>query len=73
MSPKFNYLDSSTWYSHALSLLNMSRAMEMFVLSSCVRGHHVYKNIWLPHVGEELICTPEFGNETDPHAVATVT
>ena len=29
--------------------------------------------IWSPHVGEVLICKPEFGNVMDPYAVAIVT
>ena len=49
------------------------QAMERFSLNSCVRGHHVYKNVWTPQIGETLLCQPEFGNVMDPYAVAIVT
>ena len=47
--------------------------MEEFVMNSCVRGHHIFKNVWAPYVGETLTCTPEFGNVHDMYAVAVVT
>jgi hypothetical protein len=40
------------------------------VYNSCVRGHHVYKDLWTPVVGEGLICRAEFGNVHDPYAIA---
>ena len=43
---------------------------EYIVLDSCVRGHHVYKSIWAPTVGETLACEVEFGNFHDLYAVA---
>ncbi len=39
-------------------------------LDSVVRGHHVYKRIWTPTVGEQLQLRPEEDNESDPRAVA---
>ena len=47
--------------------------MDSFSLDSCVRGHHVYKTVWTPQVGETLFSQPEFGNVHDPHAVAIAT
>ncbi len=38
-------------------------------LDSVVRGHHVYKRIWTPTVGEQLQLRPE---EDDPRAVAVL-
>ena len=32
------------------------RTMERFSVESCVRGYHVYKDIWTASVGEELSC-----------------
>ena len=29
-----------------------------------VRGHHIYKDIWTPFVGEELVCLQESSNES---------
>ena len=46
--------------------------MERFSVESCVRGYHVYKDIWIACVGEELPCQRENGNPTDPFAVAVV-
>ncbi len=43
-----------------------------FVLASCVRGHHVYKDIWSPNFGEELKCRREEGNVKDSYAVAVL-
>ena len=33
-------------------------------------GHHVYKKIWTPYVGEQLDCQHEKGNTHDKHAMA---
>ena len=45
--------------------------METFRFESCVRGHHIYKNIWNP-LGEELTCSREVENTQDPFAVAEI-
>jgi len=41
-------------------------------INTVVRGHHVYKDIWTPVIGEELACRKEFGNIHDLHAVAVI-
>ena len=41
-------------------------------MGSVVRGHHVYKTIWSPILGEELQCCRETGNIHDLHAVAMI-
>ena len=38
--------------------------------NSAIRGHHIYKEIWSPDVGEELQCKMEHGNIHDMYAVA---
>ena len=43
-----------------------------FEMESCIRGHHIYKDIWTPVVDEELSCRREEGNISDPHAVAFI-
>ena len=35
-----------------------------------VRGHHVYKAIWNPVIGEVLVCDQETDNDEDSYAVA---
>ena len=44
--------------------------MEERVLESCVRGHHIYKDIWSPVIGERLVCERERHNTHDRYAVA---
>lgn len=40
--------------------------------ATVIRGHHVYKDIWTPYVGEELSLSPEDDNDHDRYAVAVV-
>ena len=44
--------------------------MEKLTKASCVRGYHVYKEIWRPVVGEEFACQREMNNEKDRYSVA---
>ena len=44
--------------------------MASFHLISCIRGYHIYKEIWTPEIGEEDNCQCEPGNREDPYAVA---
>ena len=37
---------------------------------SCVRGHHIYKEIWEPTIGEKVKCIREWNNIVDRYAVA---
>ena len=46
--------------------------MEEFEITSVVRGHHVYKTIWTPVVGEMLLLKTEDNNEHDLYAVAVL-
>lgn len=41
-------------------------------MDTVVRGHHVYKDVWKPRLGELLLCKMEFGNIHDPYAVSVV-
>lgn len=43
---------------------------EEFVLDSVIRGHHIYKSIWTPCLGEVLQAEVEDGNSEDQYAVA---
>ena len=51
-------------------IFKMDAAMDMHEANSCVRGFHVYSNIWTLFVGETLACEQESGNANDPYAVA---
>lgn len=50
----------------------VSRAPSSFEKESVVRGHHIYKIVWSPVIGEELPLSPEDSNEHDDHAVAVL-
>ena len=41
-----------------------------FKIESIVRGHHVFKNIWTPTIGEDLRVTAESDNTFDEFAMA---
>lgn len=43
-----------------------------FQLKSCIRGHHIHKDVWTPVIDEQLNCGREKGNISDPYAVPTV-
>ena len=49
-----------------------TRSEETFLLASVVRGHHVYKSVWMPHLGEHLPVHPEMGNNHDKYAFSIV-
>lgn len=40
--------------------------------ASVLRVHHVYKSVWTPVIGEELVVTLEDGNEQDDRALAVM-
>ena len=40
--------------------------------NSIITGHHIYKEIWNPFVGEELQCMVEYENVHDIYAVAVI-
>ena len=48
----------------------MDSEREHFCLESTVRGHHIYKSTWTPHIGQVLQTATESGNEHDRFAVA---
>ena len=41
-------------------------------MNSFVTGHHIYKDIWSPSIGELLECKRERSNRHDPKAVAVM-
>ena len=40
--------------------------------SSVVRGHHVYKNVWTPSIGERLQLRRQDDNNYDDHAMSVM-
>ena len=45
--------------------------MESFRKESCVRGYHIYRELWEAAIGEDLACQRERGNATDAYAART--
>ena len=45
-------------------------ATKVLFVNYVVRGHHVYKDVWTPFIGEELMVLREPENEYDCFAVA---
>ena len=43
-----------------------------FTIEAMVRGYHIYKDVWLATVGEQLPCQREIANVADPFAVAVI-
>ena len=46
--------------------------MDLLRWDSVIRGHHIYKHIWIPFVGEILHVEQEAHNTADCFAVAVV-
>ncbi len=40
-----------------------------FDIPSCIRGHHIYHEVWTPTIGERLECRREMTNIVDRYAV----
>ena len=49
-----------------------SQKMEMYEVDSCVRGHHVFRGIWNPTIGKQLVCKREASNTQDVYVVAVM-
>ena len=58
--------------SHVSRRVTCQKSMETFQKESCVRGYHIYRELWDAVVGEELECQRERGNATDMYAVAVI-
>ena len=43
-----------------------------FDTTSCICGHHVYKDVWTPTLGDELECRREGDNDFDRYPVAVL-
>lgn len=42
----------------------------IFLYESVIHGHHVFKDVWNPRLGEILLVKREAGNHHDRHTVA---
>ena len=48
------------------------RQRRTFRFSSVIRGHHIYKAVWMPYLLDELSTAKEESNTYDRHAVAVL-
>ena len=46
----------------------MAVSTSYLTVDSVIHGHHVYKDVWTPYVGEELPLEQERGNSHDFYA-----
>ena len=52
--------------------LNSNKMAASFGFASCVRGYHVYQEIWTATEGETLLCHREVRSKEDHFAVAVI-
>ena len=57
---------SCAWYAG----VTVASQEESSIFSNVVHGHHIYKAIWTPMLGERLTVLPEMGNGHEKHAVS---
>ena len=50
----------------------MKMEIVSFEADSFNRGHHIYKDIWTPLLGEKLPCISETLNRKDPYAICVL-
>ena len=50
-------------------MMELEIELEEFRVDVCVRGQHIYKDIWYAVVGEVLVCEREPNNFQDRYAV----
>ena len=46
--------------------------MEEYTIESVIRRHHIYKSIWHPILGEQLVLEREEGSGHDRYAVSVM-
>ena len=54
------------------SLARRAKMVDEVEIPCCVRGYHVYRDIWEAAVGEVLMCHREPTNSSDRYAVAVI-
>ena len=45
---------------------------EEYEITCCVRGYHIYRQVWGASIGETLVCEREQANDKDRYAVAVI-
>ena len=66
----FTDIRSESVYRNSIRRLQRIRLkMSSYRMESCIRGFHIYKQVWTPFIGERLSCTRKRSNTEDPFAV----
>ena len=75
-SSRMNTPRLNIWYRirtrGTIDLRRCGKAMETQEIECCIRGYHVYQDIWEAAVDEELVRRPERSNAHDRYAVAVM-
>ena len=50
----------------------METNMEVYEINSIVHGHHIFKEKWMPFIGENLECKQDETSTTDAYAVGII-
>ena len=50
--------------------MDSASGIETTSFATAIRGHHVYKTVWTPIIGETVMAMQEHGNRADHFAVA---
>ena len=53
-----------------LATCRLATCLMELIIPSCIRGYHVYGEIWTAVLDEQLFCEREIGNVLDRYAVA---
>ena len=66
----YRIIQSVWWHREVEKMASQVIVPEVFWLESIVCGHHIYKWVWTPVVGEKLPVDIEEDNTNDPRVVA---
>ena len=67
------FITTKFFWPYACGLMAKTREVSATErIPSCVRGHHIYKQIWTLTVGEVLCCACEHGNVSDRYTVSVL-
>lgn len=73
---KFSYNKAHTKFFHTelnfvlFHVIKVKMDTRVYRIRSCIRGYHVYRDVWTALIGEELIGSRQCKNSVDRYAVA---
>ena len=54
------------------AMVTSTSMLQSLSIDSVIRGHHIYKDIWTPFIGEQLDLQHELNNAYDRYAVTII-